>query len=152
MNQKFEQADSRYEQRVVVAALDSPWEAELACSRLETEGFRATLADDNLIRMDWFVARAVGGIKVLVPESEAAAARALLDTPADLPEIGLATGDDHPDALLCPNCGSDNLVRERFSRGGFVGSFLLLGFPLPILRRRWRCGRCSRLWRGDQLA
>jgi hypothetical protein len=143
--------DPRFEERVVVATFTSPWEAELSRARLEADGFAAVLADENLVRLDWFVSCAVGGVKVLVPASEAAAARAVLEQAAELPEIGLATDDDLAAEHCCPACGSANLAFERFSRGGFVGSLLLLGFPLPIPKPRWRCGRCGEVWREVEL-
>ena len=145
-----------FERRVVVAAFDSVWEAELALARLTSEGFRAVLADANLVRLDWFLVRAVGGIKVLVPVSEAAAAQSILesvltDGGAELPAIGLATAADRAAEPRCPRCRSDAMTAERWSRGGFVGSLLLLGFPVPIPSKRWRCGGCRKVWRPEEL-
>ena len=76
---------------------------------------------------------------------------ALLAQTEEIQEIGLVTEDDQPGERHCPGCRSDNLTEQRWSRGGFVGSLLLLGLPLPIPVRRWRCSRCKQEWRADQL-
>lgn len=141
----------RYEERVVVAAFTFPWEAELARALLASEGIHAVLADENLVRLYWFVANAVGGVKILVAESEADRAAEVLRRPADLPEIGLASDADIPAAPACPRCRSANLAFERWSRGGFVATLLLFKFPIPIPRPRWRCSRCKSVWRPEEL-
>jgi hypothetical protein len=43
------------------------WEAEIARGLLESEGIQATLADENIVRMDWSHALAVGGVRLRVP-------------------------------------------------------------------------------------
>jgi len=140
-----------FEERVVVATFTYPWEAELARSLLVSEGVAAVLADANLVRLDWFVAQAVGGVKVLVVPEEAERAAEVLAARESLPEIGLATEEDAPGEPLCPGCGSSNLAFERWSRAGFVGSLLLFGFPVPIPHPRWRCSRCQAVWRAAEL-
>lgn len=140
-----------YEERVVVAAFTFPWEAELARARLASEGIHAVLGDENLVRLDWFVSQAVGGVKLLVAESEAGRAAEILRRRAELPEIGLVTDSDAAGAPTCPRCRSANLSYERWSRSGFVGTLLLLGFPIPIPQPRWRCGRCKAIWRQEEL-
>lgn len=141
-----------WEERVVVAAFTFPWEAELARARLAAEGIGAVLGDENLVRLHWFFSQAVGGVKLLVAESEAGRAAEILRSRSELPEIGLATDSDRSAPPSCPRCQSANLAYERWSRGGFVGTLLLFGFPLPIPQPRWRCGRCKALWRPDELS
>lgn len=59
----------------------SPAEAQLVRSRLEAAGFHPFVADElSALSIDGY-ALAVGGIRVQVPESEAADAREFLDTP-----------------------------------------------------------------------
>jgi hypothetical protein len=141
----------RFEERVVVATFSFPWEAELARARLGAEGIGAVLGDENLVRLDWFVSQAVGGVKLLVAASDAPRAAAVLSVEAQLPEIGLATASDSSGGPSCPRCQSGNLTYERWSRAGFVGTILLFGFPLPIPQPRWRCGRCKAVWRPEEL-
>lgn len=63
---------------VVVAHYPFRTAAEAARLRLEAEGIPAFLSDAEVIDMMWFLADAVGWIKVLVPAAEAERAAAIL--------------------------------------------------------------------------
>jgi hypothetical protein len=54
-------------------------EALLAKSILESAGIEAFLGDQNIVRMDWFLSNALGGVKLRVREEDAEDAAALLD-------------------------------------------------------------------------
>ncbi len=56
-------------------------EALLAKGKLESAGIACSLADGNLVRMDWLLSNAIGGIRLQVHAQEAEAARAILDEP-----------------------------------------------------------------------
>jgi hypothetical protein len=59
----------------------NPAEAQLVRSRLEAAGFHPFVADElSAISIDGY-SMAVGGIRVQVPESEAADAKEFLETP-----------------------------------------------------------------------
>jgi hypothetical protein len=59
----------------------NPAEAQLVCSRLEAAGFHPFVADElSALSIDGY-ALAAGGIRVQVPEDEAADAREFLETP-----------------------------------------------------------------------
>lgn len=61
----------------------NPADAQLVASRLEAAGFHPFVADEAAaLGMEGY-ALAVGGIRVQVPKSEAAEARAFLDAPAE---------------------------------------------------------------------
>src|SRR5215467_3867716 len=45
--------------------------ASVAKSILDSAGIECFLADDSVIRMDWFYSNAIGGIKLLVPAADA---------------------------------------------------------------------------------
>jgi hypothetical protein len=70
-------------------------EAQLAVLRLNSAGFAATLADEGIVGANPFLANAVGGVKVQVPEEQGARARALLAEPA--------AGGEGP---ACMSCGA----------------------------------------------
>lgn len=61
-------------------------EALLAKGKLESAGVPCFLADDNMVRMDWFISNLLGGVKLLVdPENFSEAARLLNEPiPEDL--------------------------------------------------------------------
>jgi hypothetical protein len=54
-------------------------EALLAKSILDSAGIESFLGDQNIIRMDWFLTNALGGVKLRVREEDVEAAMALLN-------------------------------------------------------------------------
>jgi len=71
--------------------------AGLARTVLESEGIRCFLADEHLVRMDWFYTFMLGRLKLQVNEQDAGRARELLEALgtelADLPGSGPAPSE-----------------------------------------------------------
>src|ERR1700747_2394713 len=63
---------------IVVRYLFLP-DAQVAKSILDSAGIESFLADENVVRMDWFYSNAVGGIKLLVRHEDAETAKKLLE-------------------------------------------------------------------------
>jgi hypothetical protein len=61
-------------------------EALLAKGRLDASGIECFLADENMVRMDWFISNLLGGVKLLVePQNFSRASRILNDpSPCEL--------------------------------------------------------------------
>jgi hypothetical protein len=57
-------------------------EALLAKGRLESSGLACFLADENMVRMDWFISNLLGGVKLLVAPEDFAEASRVLNDPA----------------------------------------------------------------------
>jgi hypothetical protein len=57
-------------------------EALLAKGMLDSSGVPCFLADDNMIRLDWFISNLLGGVKILVDAEDFAEASRLLNEPA----------------------------------------------------------------------
>jgi hypothetical protein len=53
-------------------------EALIAHSKLKAEGFDCFLADENIVRFDWFLSNMVGGVRLRVREDDAESALAVL--------------------------------------------------------------------------
>jgi len=64
---------------VTVATFMYPAQAHVARGRLESEGIRAFVADENLITMNWLYANTIGGVKLQVSAADADRARAILE-------------------------------------------------------------------------
>jgi Putative prokaryotic signal transducing protein len=64
---------------VTVAIYDLPPLAHIARDALEAAGIKATVADDQMVGMDWLLSTAVGGVKVQVWEEDAERALAVLE-------------------------------------------------------------------------
>ncbi len=140
------------EPRVTVAAYSTPWEAQLRRGLLEAAGIEASLADEHTIRLAWMFSYAVGGVKLQVRPRDMKAAAEVLAQPEPLPEIYLVEDGERIAVRRCPACRSPELVYRRWSIKAFVGSWLLLGFPLPVLWPRWSCRACGTAWKEDELA
>ena len=63
-------------------------EALLAKGRLISSGIECLLADDNMVRMDWFISNLLGGVKLLVDADDFAHALRILNAPIP-PELEL---------------------------------------------------------------
>jgi hypothetical protein len=88
--------------------------------------------------MDWLYSNALGGVRVLVLESNLEEARALLaqDFSQELQEqFGLSEN--------CPNCGSSDIQPYTEGKRPAYLVFLLLGFPLFFYKNGMKCQRCQ---------
>ena len=57
-------------------------EALLAKGMLEASGITCFLADENMVRMDWFISNFLGGVKLLVEPEDFSRASRILNDPA----------------------------------------------------------------------
>lgn len=63
----------------VIATTYDIAEAEFLRNHLEERGFEVYLADENIVSINNFLAPAVGGIKIKVPENQADEARKFVE-------------------------------------------------------------------------
>src|ERR1700674_5146661 len=79
-------------------------DALLAKGSLESAGIQAYLADDNMLRMDWFIPNLLAGIKLMfrADEAEADSERLTQPTPMMLEVEGVGQFEQR----LCPRCQS----------------------------------------------
>jgi hypothetical protein len=114
-------------------------EALLAKGRLEAAEIESCLADENLVRMDWFLANAVGGIKLKVPEEQAAEAFRVLFTNKYKGAV-----DTRP---LCPKCGSPEVNIVHPDKGFRLALLWMFALPTPRIEEvHWRCSSCDAAW------
>jgi transcription elongation factor Elf1 len=45
--------------------------------------------------------------------------------------------------LNCPNCGSNELSKPKWSRQALAITILLIGFPLPFMSKEVHCFDCG---------
>ena len=60
---------------ILIARFSNVWQAQMLQGRLEVEGVPAIIADANIVQTNPLLTIAVGGARVLVPESHVARAR-----------------------------------------------------------------------------
>jgi hypothetical protein len=66
---------------VLIARFRDLVPAQLAQGALQSAGIDAILLDENMVRVDWLVSNAIGGIRLVVDREESAAAVEILRSP-----------------------------------------------------------------------
>ena len=120
-------------------------EALLAKGKLESAGIESVLADGNLVRMDWLLSNAIGGIRLQVDKQDLEPARVILDEPIP-PEFSTNEMGENFVQPRCPRCCSLDIGFEKINRFWTYGLWLLLSFPIPIRKANWKCYTCGIEW------
>ena len=121
-------------------------EALLAKGSLESAGIECFLADDNLVRLDWFISNFIGGIKLNVRAADVENARKILDEP--ILEGLYVQGIGLYEQPRCPNCQSLDVNFQELDRPiAYMSAFLRV--PMPVQRPAWRCHACDAEWADD---
>ena len=118
-------------------------EALLAKGSLESIGIECFLADDNLVRLDWFISNFIGGIKLRVKAEDAAQAVEALDQP--IPPGIYVEGVGFYEQPHCPKCGSLDVSFQGLNKPVAYGT-AWLGVPIPLQRNSWKCHGCGGEW------
>ena len=123
-------------------------EALLAKGSLESAGIECFLADENLVRLDWFISNFIGGIKLNVRPADEANARKLLDEP--ILEGIYVQGVGLYEQPRCPKCQSLDVNFQELDRPiAYISAFLHV--PIPVQRPAWHCHGCDAEWEDDNL-
>jgi hypothetical protein len=121
-------------------------EALLAKGSLESAGIECFLADENLVRLDWFISNLIGGIKLNVRAADAVNAQKLLDEP--ILEGLYVQGVGLYEQPRCPKCQSLDVNFQELDRPiAYMSAFLRV--PMPVQRPGWRCHSCDAEWEDD---
>ncbi len=142
---------------VTIATFSHPLEAHIIKGRLETEGIWSFVADENTAVANWLYSNAIGGVKLQVREEDVESAQATLaDGPGEIDweeegeeseEREVNEEDEENEPEQCPRCASYRIRYEKFAKRPFFLSWLLLGFPIPFLMRKWVCQNCGYNWK-----
>ena len=118
-------------------SFDNYMYANILLNRLKDHGFDCYLKDENTVTIDPLLSPAIGGIKLMVREPEAARARAFLD---QVEAEYVATID-------CPKCGQKGLqILKRTNKPkNFIGALLSQLFLGSTEQEEWfyRCSNCG---------
>jgi DNA-directed RNA polymerase subunit RPC12/RpoP len=130
-------------------------EALMAWTKLQSAGIECSLADKEIVRLDWFWSNAFGGVRLQLAGADAEDALALLadEIPASFPAEEVGEEYVQPE---CPECRSRDVAYEKFNRGLatlFLGLGLVSVVPsLPVWIPRlkpWKCEDCGHRWKGE---
>jgi transposase-like protein len=143
-----EPVDWEFRRLVTVRRCRDLAETQAGRSLLESAGIPAWVADENLVRMDWFLSNVLGGLRLQVDERDETAARELLEEAA--PET-ITYGEEEVFVQpTCPKCGSAEVTLGSGTERGrsFVGLYLL-AIPIPPREAAWHCESCGAEWADD---
>jgi hypothetical protein len=118
-------------------------EALLAKGSLESAGIECHLADDNMVRMDWFISNLLGGVKLLVKPEDAEAAAEILDQP--IPEDFDVEGVGTYHSPECPKCHSLDVSFQELNKP-IAYTSAWISIPVPVHRKAWKCHACGSEW------
>ena len=138
------------EELLTIATFSMAIEADLARAKLESEGIECFLADEHTVTVNWLYSQAVGGVKLQVREANAQKAMEILRGSSNMTEGAEEREAEETEygKPRCPRCDSPDVHYEKFSRRLAFTSLLVLSFPLPFLKRKWKCENCGHQWKG----
>jgi len=148
-----EETEFVYQNLVTVAKFRDLSEAIVARTALESAEIRCFLKDENMIRMDWGYSNFLGGLRLQVPEQDAARALDLLREPQpESIEFAEEFGFEQP---TCPKCGSSDIELDSPGRAAAVAVLYLFSLPLPSRRKHrgkpaWHCLICRNTWLDEE--
>ncbi|RKU10202.1 phosphoenolpyruvate synthase [Candidatus Poribacteria bacterium] len=144
------------EELITIANFSHPTEADPVVAWLESEGIECFVTNEHTVTMNWLYSNAIGGVGVQVKAADVERANEILQavlnpnavgdepTPTDseMDQEGDATSE-----IRCPECGSENVYYEKFSRRLVFASWVILTVPLPFFRKKWKCQECAHLFK-----
>jgi hypothetical protein len=138
---------TEFHQLVTIRQFRDLPEALLAKGFIESTGIECFLADENIVRMDWFISNFVGGIKLQVKSDDVPAALEVLDQP--IPEEFSFEGEANYQQPRCPGCYSLDIIFEDLNKEVAYTS-AWLGVPIPLSQKSWKCLTCGRRWTEEE--
>ncbi len=121
-------------------------EASIAKSILDSAGIESYLADDNLVRMDWFYSNLIGGIKLFVKQQDVEEANNLLNQ--GVPEKFEVDTPGEYEQPRCPKCQSFDVSFDGLDKpASYAGMFINL--PIPFTNTGWKCHACGHSWKEE---
>jgi hypothetical protein len=121
-------------------------EASIAKSILDSAGIENYLADDNLVRLDWFYSNLIGGIKLFVQPQDAEEANNLLSQ--SVPEKFNVDTPGEYEQPRCPKCQSFEVSFDGLDKSSTYAA-LFVGLPVPFTNKDWKCHSCGHNWKED---
>jgi hypothetical protein len=114
-----------------IGSFEYPADVQIIKGRLESEGIRVFLRDENTLNTDPLISQAIGGVKLQVYTKDKDKAIAIYD------EIRSYALDDNGDPVICPNCKAQR-SEVYYARKGIFNKL----FPF-FEKKKYRCLQCN---------
>ncbi len=136
----------------IILIFTLPHEAHIARSYIESEGIDTMIQDELTAQLNVY-SNAIGGVKLLVRESDFEHGIAILkkggyiNVDADETNIEYVTEDRSTDIRFCPFCKSKNIGKKKNPDPltGLIYSFLAIFSP--IFKKAYICLDCKKEWK-----
>ena len=127
---------------IKLIAFDNAIDANLLKLSLENEGIETYIFDENTVTIDPLISIAVGGIKVMVKESDVELAREVVKT-LDNAKYVL----ENDEIVACPKCSSEHVHKYTSMKSVnglmvFIVSFILFVYP-AYKQYIFKCDECG---------
>ena len=141
---------------ITIANFSHPTEADPVVAWLESEGIECFVTNEHTITMNWLYSNAIGGVGVRVKAADVERANEILQAVSTPDAVGdeltpsnseMDQDNDTTSEIRCPQCGSENVHYEKFSRRLVFASWILLTVPLPFFKKKWKCQECELLFK-----
>ncbi len=130
--------DARKDPFVKVGTFGTPEMAHLGRMLLEAHDIECRLADEYTVSVNLYFSNAVGGVKLMVRQSELREAIDLLQE--------MEPASDALPGESCPRCGSTDLTFGRLKLLAVIFVILAIDLPPPVASSR-ACYSCGHRWK-----
>jgi hypothetical protein len=132
-----------------------PQEAYMAKGYLESEGIESLVFDDLTVQVNLLYSNAIGGVKVLVRETDYEGGIEILkkggylnsNNGEPVSKFNVLMIDKDTDAKKCPFCQSDNIGKKKGLNIWSAIIYLILSLFVPIYKSTYCCYDCEKEWR-----
>ena len=146
------------EKFITVLTVTYAYEIAIIRGRLESEGITCFVKDEFTVQVQPFYSNAIGGVKLQVRESDLNQAIEILKETGYIKEKELQPSQElhhlnkhtnnqkvsmREGKIICPYCGSEEVVKSKKAGWFFLLTSLLLGFPTPFLQKTYYCFNCK---------
>jgi hypothetical protein len=121
---------------VIIKSFDSYFSANILLTRLQSDGFECYLKDENTVTIDPLLSNAIGGIKLVAREENAAAIKAML----------LQYDAGIMQTAICPKCMATafELLPKKTASNGVATVLSILGLSNPFKKdNEYVCANCG---------
>ena len=120
-----------------IRSYDNYISANIVLQKLEAEGIQAYLQDENTVTIDPILSNAIGGIKLMVYESQVERVAELL----------AAFEEAYKNAVVCPQCGSVNVqfIPQNSNPANWFSAIVtwLFGSYAIAVKKVYHCYNCD---------
>lgn len=123
---------------VTLARISHPQQAEMIRMKLESEGIKCLLLDQNSARVTPRASSLSGGMRLQVRQTQMNQAKHVLRR--------LSVEEDA--TVQCPECGSFEIYRRDLVFPIILITLLVLPLSFGFYKKKYRCSDCRHRWEG----